>query len=113
VVCGEPEFLDQETDTLLNPTVLFEVLSPSTEAYDRGRKFEHYRCIESLREYVLIASDRAHVDVFTRREDGLWLLTWADGMESPVELESIGCRLALADLYEKIDLSAASTAPAP
>jgi Uma2 family endonuclease len=108
VVCGERKFLDSEFDTLLNPAVIIEVLSPSTEAYDRGRKFEHYRSIESLREYVLVSYDRAHVDLFTRQQNGRWQLNSADGIESSVELESIGCRLALADVYEKIDFSAAS-----
>jgi Uma2 family endonuclease len=104
VVCGEPQFLDERRDTLLNPSLLIEVLSASTEAYDRGRKFEHYRSIESLREYLLVASDRVHADLYTRQPDGRWLLTSAGRLEDSLELQSIGCRLALADLYEKVDL---------
>ena len=104
VVCGERRYLDDRRDTLLNPSLLVEVLSPSTEAYDRGRKFESYRSIESLSEYLLVASDRVHVDLYTRRPDGRWLLTSASRLEDSLDLESIGCRLALADLYEKVDL---------
>jgi Uma2 family endonuclease len=81
------------------------VLSPSTEAYDRGRKFEHYRSIEPLQEYLLVSSDRVQADLFTRQPDGRWLLTSAGGLQDTLELQSAGCRLALADLYEKADLS--------
>lgn len=71
-VCGEPQFLDNRRDTLLNPALIAEVLSVCTEAYDRGRKFDHYRSIPSLQQYLLLASDRVHVDVFTRDADGRW-----------------------------------------
>jgi len=104
VVCGERRFLDERRDTLLNPSLLVEVLSPSTEAYDRGKKFEHYRSIESLREYLLVASDRVHADLYTRQPDGRWLLTSADRLEDSLDLQSVGCRIALLDLYEKTDL---------
>jgi Uma2 family endonuclease len=102
VVCGEPRFADDYVDNLLNPTVLIEVLSPSTEAYDRGEKFEHYRAIDSLREYLLIAQDRYHIDHFVRQDDGQWLLRDADGLAATLTLASIGCQLALADVYEKV-----------
>jgi Uma2 family endonuclease len=104
-VRGEPRFLDAQRDTLLNPALLVEVLSPSTEAYDCGRKFEQYRAIESLRDYLLVASDRLHVDLYTRQADGRWLVTSADSMEDSLTLESVGAQLTLADLYEKVDLS--------
>jgi Uma2 family endonuclease len=104
VVCGAPQFLDEQRDTLLNPTLLIEVLSPSTEAYDRGRKFEYYRLIESLHEYLLVASDRVHAELYTRQPDGRWLFASADRLEDSIDLQSVGCRLALADLYERIDL---------
>jgi Uma2 family endonuclease len=104
VVCGERRFLDERRDTLLNPSLLIEVLSPSTEAYDRGRKFESYRSIESLSEYLLVASDRVHVDLYTRQPDGRWLLTSADRLEDSLDLQSAGFRLSLAELYEKVDL---------
>src|SRR4051812_15921663 len=106
IFCGEPRLMDAQSDTLLNPTVIVEVLSPSTEAYDRGRKFEHYQSIESLREYVLVASDRIHVDLYTRQTDGGWLLTSASRLEDSISLKSAGCQLVLADVYEKIDLAA-------
>ena len=102
-VCGEPRFLDGETDTLLNPGLLVEVLSPSTEAYDRGRKFERYKAIESLREYLLVASDRVQADLYTRQPDGRWILTSADKPEDSLPLESVGASLAMSDLYEKVD----------
>jgi len=105
VVCGEPRLADAHLDTLLNPSLLVEVLSPSTEAYDRGRKFEHYQSIESLREYLLVASDRIHADLYTREPDGRWFLTSASRLEDVVALRSVGCRLKLTDLYEKIDFS--------
>jgi Uma2 family endonuclease len=106
VVCAAPQFLDAQVDTLLNPTLIVEVLSPSTEAYDRGRKFDHYRSIESLQEYLLVASDRAHADLYTRQPDGRWILTSAEGPEGTLTLGSIDCRLNLADIYEKIELTA-------
>jgi len=100
-VCGEPRFLDEERDTLLNPGLLVEVLSSSTEAYDRGRKFEQYKSIESLRDYLLVASDRLHVDLYTRQADDRWLLTSAVSLEDSLTLESVGAKLILADLYGK------------
>jgi Uma2 family endonuclease len=102
-VCGEPEFLDEREDTLLTPTVLVEVLSPSTEGYDRGRKFGHYKTIPSLREYLPIASDRVHVDLYIRQSDGGWLLRSADRLEDTATLESVDASLKLADLYEKLE----------
>ncbi len=105
--CGEPVLLDGHQDTLLNPSLIIEVLSPSTEAYDRGQKFAQYRSIESLSEYVLVSSDRVQVDLFTRQLDGRWLLTSASNLEDSLELQSVGCRLALADLYDKIELTVA------
>ena len=102
VVCGEPRFADDYIDNLLNPTVIIEVLSPSTEAYDRGEKFEHYRTIDSLREYLLIAQDRYHIDHFVRGDAGYWVLRDAAGLAASIALASIGCELALADVYEKV-----------
>jgi Uma2 family endonuclease len=104
VVCGEPQFLDERRDTLLNPSLLIEVLSPTTEAYDRGQKFEHYRSIDSFGEYLLVASDRVHAELYTRQPDGRWLFTSTDRLEDSLDLQSVGCRLALLDLYEKTDL---------
>jgi Uma2 family endonuclease len=75
VVCGERHFTDDHLDTLTNPTLIVEVLSPSTEGYDRGQKFANYRRIPSLETYVLVAQDRAHIEKFERRPDGQWLLS--------------------------------------
>jgi Uma2 family endonuclease len=102
VVCGEPRFEDADVDTLLNPTLLIEVLSPNTEAYDRGAKFEHYRTLDSLREYVLIAQDKPRVDHFARQGDGQWLLTPHSGLEGRLPLPAIQCELALAEIYDKV-----------
>lgn len=112
-VCGEPRFLDDQDDTLLNPGLIVEVLSPSTEAYDRGRKFEHYTSIESLREYLLVASDRMRADLYTRQADGRWLLTSADKLEDSLALESVGSQLNLADMYEKVEFAASSAQTRP
>jgi Uma2 family endonuclease len=101
VVCGEPQFQDREVDTLLNPTVLVEVLSPSTEAYDRGVKFRHYRCIPSLREYVLISQDRMMVERFTRQGND-WVLSDLIDPDQILKLESIGCQIPLGRIYAKV-----------
>ena len=106
-LCGTPQFLDDVRDTLLNPDLIVEVLSPSTEAYDRGRKFEHYRTIESLREYLLISTERVSAELFVRQADGRWLLSAATNMEDVLDLQSVGCGIALADLYEDVDLTRA------
>ena len=103
VVCGKPQFGDGEMDNLTNPVLVVEVLSPSTEAYDRGRKFEQYRKIESLRQYVLVASDRTSVELFTRQANGQWLMSSATEPEEEVVLDSIGCRLKVADIYERVE----------
>ena len=101
VVCGEPQFRDGREDTLLNPTVVVEVLSPSTEARDRGEKFLRYRQIESLTDYVLIAQNERRVEQFTKQSDGLWrLVETFDAGE--VRLDSVGCTLALDDIYNKV-----------
>ena len=110
-LCGEPQFLDETQDTLLNPTLIVEVLSPSTEFYDRVRKFEHYSSVESVAEYLLIASERVRAELYTRQPDGRWLLTTASGMEDSLDLQSVGVHLALADLYEKVEFPAPGTAP--
>jgi Uma2 family endonuclease len=102
VVCGELQFEDAEVDTLLNPMVIIEVLSKSTAAYDRGEKFEQYRKIPSLNEYLLIAQERCLAEHYVRQPDGRWLLSEANDLQDVIELQSIGCRLALADVYEDV-----------
>lgn len=106
VVCGEPKFEDEHLDTLTNPTLIVEVLSKSTEGYDRGRKFEHYRKLESLAEYVLIAQDKIHVEHYVRRSDNQWLLSETDNRQDTIELPSISCRLSLSDVYDKVSFDA-------
>ncbi len=106
VVCQQPQFLDERRDTLLNPGLIAEVLSPSTEAYDRGRKFAHYQSIGSLKEYLLVSSDRMRAELYTRQPEDRWLLTSAGSLEDSLDLPSLGCRLALAELYEKVDFPA-------
>jgi Uma2 family endonuclease len=103
-VCGEPRFEDAQLDTLLSPTVILEVLSESTEGYDRGEKFAHYRRLESLREYVLVAQDRLRVEHFAR--DGeRWVMTEVSGAEGILELPAIGCRVALREAYERVEFA--------
>jgi Uma2 family endonuclease len=103
VACAEPRFTDDHVDTLRNPAFLAEVLSPSTESHDRGFKARQYRTIESLQQYALIAQDRMHVELYTRGDAGQWILTETAGPNGAVDLSSIGCRVTLADLYEKAD----------
>jgi Uma2 family endonuclease len=105
IVCGEPKFLDNTFDTLLNPTVIVEILSESTEAYDRGQKFKLYRSLDSLAEYLLISSQQVSAELFTRQSDGLWLLNAKSSLEDSLDLQSVDCRLRLADLYEKVAFS--------
>jgi Uma2 family endonuclease len=113
VVCDPPLWTDNRHDTLLNPVLLIEVLSPSTESYDRGRKFQHYRALESLQEYVLIAQDQARIERYLRQPDGQWLYADATGMDASIELASIGCTLALADVYDKINFEESDVTPIP
>lgn len=110
VVCGEPQFEDAEVDTLLNPNVLFEVLSESTEDYDRGTKFEHYRQIRSLTDYVLIAQDKVHVEHFHRQPDGRWILWETNNLDDVLELPSMQCQLKLKDIYAKVQFPSGSGA---
>lgn len=110
IVCGEPEFLDGEVDTLLNPTVLIEVLSHSTESYDRGAKAELYRRIPSLREHVLIAQDRPHVEVLVRQADGNWLLQETSDIDQTVTIPSVSVSLSMRDIYDRITFEEPSLA---
>jgi Uma2 family endonuclease len=105
VVCGEPSFEDESVDTLLNPVLIVEVLSSTTEAYDRGKKFEGYQTIASLAEYVLVAQDKARVEQYLRQDGGHWLFTATSGRERSVALASIQCELALEEIYDKVVLS--------
>jgi len=102
VTCGEPRFEDGELDTLLNPVLIAEVLSKSTESYDRGNKFASYRTLPSFAEYLILAQDRVHVEHSVRQPDGGWLLTETSDLQSSLVLPSIGCTLPLADVYDRV-----------
>jgi Uma2 family endonuclease len=109
VACMEQRFHNQEKDVLLNPTVLIEVLSPSTELYDRGTKSEHYRKIPSLQEYILIAQDRIHIEQFTRSAEGHWTFAEVDQPGQILRLESIACDLSVDDVYAKVQFTPESS----
>jgi Uma2 family endonuclease len=102
VVCGRPYFEDAEVDTLLNPTVLVEVLSTSTESYDRGEKFQAYRTLDSLADYVLVAQDQVLVEHFVRQSDGFWLFSERRELHQLLPIPAIGCEIAVADIYERV-----------
>jgi Uma2 family endonuclease len=104
VVSSEPEFEDDYLDTLLNPTLIVEVLSESIERYDRGKKFGFYRTIESLNEYLLVSQDECRVEQYVKQSDGRWLLSEYRSTEDVVELGSIRCGLALSEVYDKVIL---------
>ena len=104
VVCGEPKFADGNFDVLLNPVVLVEVLSPSTERSDRVFKLKLYQTIGSLQHCLLIASEYRQVDLYSRQPDGSWTHMIATKPEESVELLSVKCRLALSDLYERVEV---------
>jgi Uma2 family endonuclease len=101
-VCGERQFYDDQRDVLLNPSLIVEVLSKSTEAYDRGEKFAIYRRLLSLREYVLVAQDRCRVELFSRQIDDRWLLTEYSEKGDVIAIESIDCTLRLSEVYDKV-----------
>lgn len=104
VVCGEPQFEDDYLDTLLNPGLVVEVLSKSTESYNRLAKSAYYRTIESLVEYLLVAQEEYRVEQYVKQADGRWLLSDVRLLDSVIELKSIGCSLALHDLYDRISI---------
>jgi Uma2 family endonuclease len=107
VVCGEPRFEDGYVDTLLNPTLLVEVLSPSTERYDRIAKSSYYRTLESLAEHLLVAQDEVRLEQYVKQPNGQWLLFECTSLDNVVELASIGCSLNLRDVYDKVLLDQA------
>lgn len=105
VVCEEPLFDGPQRRALINPTLIVEVLSETTEAYDRGDKFAHYRRLASLKEYVLVASDRCRIERFTRQQGGAeWTLAECSNPEGSLALPSLGCALSLPAVYRKVDL---------
>ncbi len=105
VVCGEPEFQDDAFDTLLNPILIIEVLSGTTEKYDRGKKFQHYRSIETLQEYVLVSQDEARIEKYLKQGDRFWVLSEAFGLDAKIKLNSIDCELALNEVFDRVNFS--------
>ncbi len=103
IVCDKPQFEDADVDTLLNPRAVVEVLSDSTEKYDRGTKFNHYRRIASLLEYVLVAQDRPLIDRYVRQPDGTWVLTEFEGLGTTFEFASVSARVPLAEIYRGVE----------
>jgi Uma2 family endonuclease len=103
IACGKIELLDDAMDTLLNPSVIFEVLSPSTKNYDRGEKFRLYRDIGFLSEYVLISSEQPGVEVFRKNDDGNWVLSECRHPDEKLIVQKIGCEISLKELYENVD----------
>jgi Uma2 family endonuclease len=110
-LCGEPRFEDEEVDTLLNPSLVVEVLSPSTEDYDRKKKFDHYRRIDSLREYVLVSQDRVRVERFTRQGRD-WLLTIFERRDETLGLASVNAEIPLRAIYARVEVPDAEDGPA-
>jgi len=107
VVCGDQRFLDEQEDTLLNPTVVIEVLPDSTEAYDRGKKFEHYRQIPTCGEYLLVSQKEPRVEQFIRQPNGEWTLKEAAGLDAEIKLPSLGIVLQLREVFAKVQFAPA------
>ena len=103
-VCGDPKFEDAYVDTLLNPTLVVEILSESTERYDRIAKTGYYRTLESLAEHLLVAQEEYRIEQYSKQADEHWLLSETRSLEGIVDLQSIGCSLALRDVYDKVSL---------
>ena len=104
-LCGDARFHDGHKDILLNPVLIFEVLSPSTEAYDRGTKFNHYQRIATLMDYVLIAQDRIRLELYQRQADGSWRYTCHDDAGETIHFAALECELRLADIYDKVEFT--------
>jgi Uma2 family endonuclease len=105
VVCAELQFHDDRKDVILNPDLVVEVLSPSTEAFDRGAKFRAYQTMESLKEYLLVSQGKPLIEQYLRNDDGEWRYGAAEGLESALTLPSIGCTLNLGAVYDKVDFN--------
>jgi Uma2 family endonuclease len=107
VICGAPAFLDQRRDTIVDATVIVEVLSPSTKSYDRGDKFAFYRSLPSFADYLLLAQNAVRAEHHARQPDGSWLLREFNSSAAQIELTSVGCRLDLGSLYNSVDFEPA------
>ena len=107
VICGKPVLVDEHQDILLNPIVIFEVLSPSTERYDRGLKFQQYRAIESLKDYILVDQNQVRIEQFTRQDSSPWTLRDYQRLEEVLTIASINVSLPLHRIYDQIELPGA------
>jgi Uma2 family endonuclease len=106
IVCGEPQFHDTKKDVLTNPQVIFEVLSPSTETYDRTTKFQRYRMgNETLTDYILVSQDKVFVEHFTKQADGSWLYRSFSEMPEVLRIETVDCDLILSEIYDRVEFS--------
>jgi Uma2 family endonuclease len=105
VICDKARLEDEKGDTLLTPQVIIEVLSPSTEAHDRGAKFQHYQQVESLREYVLVSQSQPLVELFERQPNGQWLFTSFAGLDETARFPSIDCAVRLAEIYDGVEFN--------
>ncbi len=108
VVCGKIEYKKDRTDVVKNPLLIVEVLSSSTESYDRGEKFQKYQSLSSFKEYVLVSQKEPKIEVFTRQDDKTWLYYIAVGLEASITLHSINHIILLRDIYRKVDFAKAS-----
>ena len=106
VVCGEPKPADKEHDVLLNPVAIFEILSPSTEKYDRGLKLQYYRTIPSLQDYILVDQDQIRIEQYTRQDANVWTLRDYQRVEDELPLASIGVSISLAKIYDRVEFAA-------
>ncbi len=116
VFCGPPRFYDEHQDVLLNPTLIVEVPSPSTEGSDRGAKFAQCRRVDSPQDYVLVSQAEARIEVFTRGAQATWILSEAVGLDAVCPLPSLGISLPLFEVYERVEsapVDPAEVAPAP
>jgi Uma2 family endonuclease len=104
VVYGEAKYLDEEVLSLLNPTMIVEVLSKSTESFDRGEKAIRYRSLSSLMEYILVAQDRCHVEQYVRQSNNKWLLSETNSLKDTINISSINCALLVKDIYDRVEV---------
>ena len=108
VVCGNPVMADGHNDILTNPVAIFEVLSPSTEKYDRGLKFQMYRTLDSLKEYLLVSQEQVHIEQYTRQPDGTWTFRDYQGPDAELKIDSIGVKIPLQGIYDRVDIPQAT-----
>jgi Uma2 family endonuclease len=106
VLCGKPLLADDNQDVLLNPTVIVEVLSPSTEAYDRGPKLQHYRTIASLKDYIMVNQSELRIEQYTRQENNLWILRDYQSLDEELTISSIAVSLPMRRIYDRVEFPA-------